>query len=106
MLLIQTSTGARIKRLKKYVEDEKIDKIKVDYFGGSDVEYYLGDKFERFDAQSGPQKGWIAVSATLLQGGRGEPVAGFDGPTGYYDWLDQYEPKARAGTSIFIYHIE
>jgi len=98
--------GQDLKRLKKYVEDEKIDKIKVDYFGGSDVEYYLGDKFERFDPKSGPQKGWIAISATLLQGGRGEPIKGFDGPTGYYDWLDRYEPKARAGTSIFIYYIE
>ena len=29
-----------------------------------------------------------------------------DKPNGYYKWLDNYQPVARAGKSIFIYHIE
>ena len=98
--------GQDLKRLKKWVEARDIERIKVDYFGGGDVEYYLGERWEKFDPKSGPQKGWLAVSATLLQGGRGNPVPGFNQPTGYYRWLDQYQPTAKAGTSIFIYYIE
>ena len=98
--------GQDLKRLKKWVETNNVEKIKIDYFGGGDVEYYLGEKWEKFDPKSGPQKGWLAISATLLQGGKGNAVPGFNQPTGYYRWLEQYEPIARAGTSIFIYHID
>ena len=98
--------GQDLKRLKIWVEKNNIEKIKVDYFGGGDVEYYLGDRYERLDSQSGPQKGWLAISATLLQGGKGIPVPGFEDSAGYYEWLNKYQPEARAGTSIFIYHIE
>jgi len=41
--------GQDLKRLKKFVEEKKIAKIKVDYFGGGDVYYYLGDRWEKFD---------------------------------------------------------
>lgn len=98
--------GQDLKRLQKFVEDNNIEKIKIDYFGGDDVEYRLGDKWERFNAHSGPQKGWLAISATLLQGGRGNPTKGFDQPTDYYKWLNEYKPVARAGNSIFIYKID
>jgi hypothetical protein len=98
--------GQDLKRLSNFVEENNIEKIKIDYFGGSDIEYYLGDKFEKFDPKSGPQKGWLAISATLLQGGRAEPAKGFDQDTRYYEWLNDYEPVGRAGSSIFIYNIE
>jgi hypothetical protein len=98
--------GQDLKRLAKFVEENNIEKIKVNYFGGGDLRYYLGDKQEWLDDKSGPQKGWIAISATLLQGGRGNPVEGFSQPTGYFKWLDSYTPFARVGKSIFIYHIE
>lgn len=98
--------GQDLIRLQKFVEDNKIEKIKIDYFGGDDVEYRLGEKWVRFDPRSGPQKGWLAISATLLQGGRGNPTKGFDQPTNYYRWLDEYKPVARAGNSIFIYNID
>ncbi len=98
--------GQDLKRLKTWVENNKVEKIKVDYFGGADVKYYLGDKAEGLDANQGPQKGWLAISATSLQGGEGNPVPGYDQPTGYYKWLDEYTPVTRAGKSIFIYHIE
>lgn len=98
--------GQDLKRLQKFVEDNNIEKIKIDYFGGDDVGYRLGDKWERFNAHSGPQKGWLAISATLLQGGRGNPTKGFNQSTDYYKWLNEYEPIARAGNSIFIYKID
>jgi len=98
--------GQDLKRLVRFVEDNNIEKIKVDYFGGDDVGYRLGEKWVKFDPKQGPQTGWIAVSATLMQGGIGEPVKGFDQPTGYYRWLLNYQPVARAGNSIFIYYIK
>jgi len=97
--------GQDLRRLAKFVEKNRIAKIKVDYFGGGDVPYYLGQKWEKFDPKTGPQKGWLAISATFLEGGKGYPVPGFNQPTGYYQWLDNYQPVARAGTSIFIYYI-
>jgi len=97
--------GQDLKRLNQYLEKNDIEKIKVDYFGGGDLNYYLGNKWERFNALSGPQQGWLAISATLLQGGKGNPVPSFTSPANYYKWLDDYEPVARVGKSIFIYNI-
>lgn len=98
--------GQDLKRLLAWVEENNIEKIKVDYFGGADIDYYLGEKLERFDPRQGPQKGWLAISATLLQGGRGNPVPNFNEPVLYYEWLNNYTPIARAGKSIFIYYID
>jgi len=97
--------GQDLKRLQKFVEERNIQKIYVDYFGGDDVEYRLGQKWQRFDPIKDQPKGWLAVSATLLQGGRGKPIREFNQPAEYYRWLDEYQPVARAGNSIFIYYI-
>ncbi|HHE76478.1 MAG TPA: glycosyltransferase family 39 protein, partial [Candidatus Parcubacteria bacterium] len=101
--------GQDLKRLNQWLEKNKINKIYVDYFGGSDTKYYLGDKFLPWwgtrDPKELPQGSYLAVSATFLQGGRGEPVSGFNGETGYYNWLYQYHPVAKIGYSIFVYHI-
>jgi hypothetical protein len=102
--------GQDLKRLKKWVEENKIEKIYVDYFGGGDAKYYLKEKFAPWqgtrDPKELPKGSYLAVSATFLQGGRGQPVSGFNQPWGYYLWLYQYEPPiAKIGYSIFIYHI-
>ncbi|PIS17263.1 MAG: hypothetical protein COT59_01520 [Candidatus Nealsonbacteria bacterium CG09_land_8_20_14_0_10_42_14] len=96
--------GQDLKRLAKWVEENNIEKIKIAYFGGGEPNYYLGDKADGFNWLE-PQKGWLAVSATLLQGGRGTPAPGFNQPTGYFDWLNQYTPVTKIGYSIFIYNI-
>ena len=98
--------GQDFKRLVKWVEENNIEKIKIDYFGGADVNYYLGDKAVWFDSSSGVQKGYLAISTTYLQSGIGEPVPGFNYDAGFYRWLEDYEPIARAGKSILIYYIE
>lgn len=98
--------GQDLKRLSQYIKENNIERIKIDYFGGGDLNYYLGDKWEGIDRYEPNQKGWLAISATHLQGGKGYPVHGFDQPTQYYRWLDSYSPVARAGKSIFIYHID
>jgi len=101
--------GQNLKRLKNWVDKNNIDKIYVDYFGGADVKYYLKEKFEPWWGSRNPNElprgSYLAVSATFLQGGRGEPVPGFDQPTGYYNWLNQYSPVAKIGYSIFVYRI-
>ena len=101
--------GQDLKRLKKWVNENKIDKIYVDYFGGGDLKYYLKEKYEPWwgtrDPKELPKGNYLAVSASLLQGGRGEPARGFDQPTGYYHWLDKYTPVTKIGYSIFVYYI-
>jgi hypothetical protein len=111
--------GQDLKRLAKWTDEftppagtafagREIKKIKVDYFGGSDTKYYLGDKYEPWHGDWNPKdaKGkWLAISATFLQGGRGLPAPGFNQPNGYYRWLYEYEPVTVIGNSIFVYYI-
>ena len=97
--------GQDLKRLEKFVAQNRIERIKVDYFGGGSPRYYLGNKLEQLRGDDGPQTGWIAISATLLQNGRAKAVKGFNRPTTYYQWLNAYQPIAKIGYSIFVYHI-
>lgn len=102
--------GQDLKRLTDWVNENHIEKIYVDYFGGGDAKYYLKDKFNSWwgtrDPKELPAESYLAVSATFLQGGRGEPSQGFNQSFGYYRWLDQYQPVAKIGYSIFVYHIK
>ncbi|MEA3420563.1 MAG: hypothetical protein U9Q97_02650 [Acidobacteriota bacterium] len=101
--------GQDLKRLTKWVDENNIKKIKVDYFGGADVKYYLGDKAEAWWANRNPEEAknsWLAVSATFLQQGRAIPTKGWSQPTDYYFWLNQYEPIKVIGNSIFVYYID
>jgi len=101
--------GQDLKRLAEYVKENKIQKIYVDYFGGSLPAYYLGGKYEFWWGNYPPQKlnpgDWLAVSATFKQGGQGQPAPGYNEKTGYYDWLRVLKPKAVIGHSIFVYQI-
>jgi hypothetical protein len=97
--------GQALKALKKFVIKNNIPKIKIDYFGGGDAKYYLGDRFEPLKREEGPQIGWLAISATFLQGERGKPAPGFDQPCCRYIWLNNYEPIEKVGYSIFVYYI-
>ena len=100
--------GQDFYRLLAFVEKEKIEKIYLDYFGGEDEEYWLGQKYIKLNPKEikEPPKGWLAVSLNQLMGGIAEPAVGFDQETGYYNWLKEYTPVARAGYSIFIYYID
>ncbi len=102
--------GQDLKRLKSWVEKKGIDKVYVDYFGGSSPEYYLKEKFSPWQGQRDPAEfpkgNYLAISATFLQGGRGKPAPGFDQPTGCYQWLDDYQPVAKIGYSIFVFRID
>jgi hypothetical protein len=98
--------GQDLKRLNQFVEKNKIEKIKVDYFGGGSPSYYLKDKFEPYwSAKGEPEPGsYLAVSLTFLQNAQGTPEPGFERkPEDSYSWLKNKKPFARIGYSIFVY---
>lgn len=98
--------GQDLKRLKFFTDNNKIDKIYIDYFGGGSLKYYFGEKVEGWNAERGipPSGSYFAVSATFLQGSIAKRAKGveFDESKSYF-WLKDKKPIARAGTSIFIY---
>jgi hypothetical protein len=106
--------GQDLKRLTTFTEKNKIDKIAVNYFGGGSLKYYLGDKAVEWTSSMGSPKQegieWFAISINNLQSSLGKPGGSVTiKPEDVYPWLlkvkDPYKPDARAGTSIFIYHL-
>ncbi len=101
--------GQDLKRLHNWVNDynlkhpaNQIDKIHIDYFGGSNPTYYFGDKSIPWHGEYGPAKGWLAISATFLQ----ESIHKQKKPgEKSYEWLLNCQPFARVGDSIFIYYV-
>ncbi len=101
--------GQDLKRLAQFSKENNIQTIYVDYFGGDSLEYRLKEKFRPWWGDRNPSElptnSWLAVSATMLQGGRGVPDSEYNEKTGYYNWLNQYEPVKVIGNSIFVYHL-
>ena len=95
--------GQDLKRLTKWVNDNHIDKIRVDYFGGGDVEHYLGSKAIIWHANMGQEPGWYAISATFLQNSLYYKITRGEAD---YEWLRERRPTAEIGGSILIYKIE
>ncbi len=102
--------GQDLNRLKKWTDDNNVDKLYLDYFGGGNPEYYLKEKYAPWwgtrNPNELPEGSYLAVSVNSLQGGRAESVKGFDQACDYYRWLDKYQPIKKIGYSIFIYYIE
>lgn len=104
--------GQDLKALGEFVEENKIEKIAIDYFGGSDVSYYLKNKGIGWQSSNGnPKKekiNWLAVSIFSLQQAKGKPIDGFIiKPKDSYYWIENYEePYARIGTTIFVYKLQ
>jgi len=105
--------GQDLKRLKTWAESNlpKTEKIAVDYFGGGNPKYYLGEWAENWwSARGNPiNEGikWLAVSINTIQSAKAK-LAGTQrrSPQDEYQWLaEPYKPHARAGTSIFIYRL-
>ncbi|MBI4919949.1 glycosyltransferase family 39 protein [Candidatus Azambacteria bacterium] len=98
--------GQDILRLSRFIEKNNIKEIKMDYFSGAPAEYYIKTaKIDSYNREI-PQKGWLAVSATIYMGAcKGDKI-----PCSYneraYTWLDAYKPVAKIGYSIFVYKID
>lgn len=114
--------GQDLLRLKDYVTQHHIDKIYLDYFGGGNPKYYMGDKFIPWQSSKGyppklmggpstnsgqtPDGVWFAVSATLRQNAFGNAAPDFiRSPEESYLWLRPYPPVAQIGYSIFVYKL-
>ncbi|MBI4991899.1 MAG: glycosyltransferase family 39 protein [Candidatus Harrisonbacteria bacterium] len=106
--------GQDLKRLKTWtrINLEQNEKIAVDYFGGGDPAYYLGDQFVPWWSAKGSSPkdegiNWLAISANVLQGALATPILDFQkNPADEYRWLENpYGFIDRAGTSIFIYRL-
>ncbi len=105
--------GQDLIRFSKWVEENKIPKIEFDYFGWADASYYLHDKYiwatatkfkDDIDFKKRNQSdGWLAVSASFLQGSQGSPEQ--PNPINYL-WLKSYKPVTVIGNSIFVYRIK
>lgn len=79
-----------------------IDKLRVDYFGGSDPKYYLGDRYTPWWSSRTPEAGWYAISSFFYQESLYKKLAPGEQN---YSWLKQFTPLDRAGDSFFIYYI-
>lgn len=86
--------GQDLKRLKMWMENNNVNRIYLDYFGGGSPKYYFGEKYIswRYEKGSPPQGSYFAVSANSLVGAEH-----------LYYWLKDKKPIARAGSSIFIF---
>lgn len=79
-----------------------ISPIRLDYFGGSNPALYLGDNFIPWHSDNAPEPGWYAISAVFFQESIYKTKA--PGKRGY-EWLRDLGETARAGDSIFIFHV-
>jgi hypothetical protein len=86
--------GQEFKGLKSYLDDHKIERIKLAYFSTADPAHY-GIQFDPLPCERPAKRetGLIAASATVLQA------------WGCYDWLKNYKPIDKVGYTIFIYRI-
>lgn len=88
--------GQDLPALKRQMERLGIPEVHLRYFGTDDPRRY-GFRFKMLTSCE-PVKGFVAISATDLQG------VYLKNPD-CFRWLRGYEPLARAGRSILIYHI-
>ncbi|MBI5742143.1 MAG: glycosyltransferase family 39 protein [Nitrospirae bacterium] len=112
-----TDWGQDLKKLKKYMDEKKIDRVKLAYFGTASPDYY-GINYEYlwshnrikkpddFKGTTLPGKGIYAVSATSLQLTGYWDGEKFDTNSEYsYKWLSRHEPVDIVGNSILIYDV-
>ena len=97
--------GQDLNRLRDWVRENNIEKIRVDYFGGGDILKIVGqDKaILWWDSKRPVEPGWYAVSVNFSQGSIYDKTKKDDAS---YRWLNNYSPVAQVGTSIFIYFVK
>lgn len=97
--------GQDLKRLKIFLDkNPNIGRIRVDYFGGGDLKYYLGNKYTEWHDYSRPiETGWYAISTNFLQGSVYDKAKSDDSS---YRWLQNIKPAYQIGTSILVYKID
>jgi hypothetical protein len=96
--------GQDLKRLQIFLaQHPEIDKVKIDYFGMANLDYYLADRYENWWVSKRPiEAGWYAISTEFLEQGIYDTNLPDDQS---YRWLKNRTPDYQVGTSIMIYHI-
>ncbi|MFA6974170.1 MAG: glycosyltransferase family 39 protein [Parcubacteria group bacterium] len=95
--------GQDLKRLVSFLDKHpEIGKIRLDYFGLADPQYYLEDKYLTWWSAKQPEAGWYAISTEFLQQSLFDKTVP-DAES--YRWLKNKKPVDRAGTSILIYYV-
>ena len=97
--------GQDLIRLRSFLaEHPEIDKIRVDYFGLADLNYYLGNRHISWWRDRRPiEPGWYAISTLFLQ----ESIydqSKTDNQS--YRFLKEKIPDYQVGTSILIYYFD
>jgi len=99
--------GQDFKRLARYIEENNIDRMHLDYFGGADAPYYIGNTYVSWWSDLGAPEGYFAISLTKLKGAHAVPVKGFTmRREERYEWLRDETPVAKIGHSIWVYYFE
>jgi type I restriction-modification system DNA methylase subunit len=96
--------GQDLKRLKIYLDQHNISKIKLLYSWNASPDYY-GIQWERLskeDWQEKPSPGIYALNTHALI--RGEFFAKTQGV--HTDWLSRYKPIDRVGYSFYIFKFD
>ncbi|MFA5961860.1 MAG: glycosyltransferase family 39 protein [Parcubacteria group bacterium] len=80
-----------------------IDKIRVDYFGGADIKYYIKDQYVMwYDSKRPLEAGWYAISTNFLEGSIYDKTKKDQDS---YRWTQKLQPVYQVGTSILIYYV-
>lgn len=99
--------GQDLKRLKPWMEEHGVERIKLGYFGTALPEYYglpftwlpsVGFRNDRAGERVIHEGDYLAVSATCLQGFYFPDMR-------QYSFLERFEPIDHIGHSIYLYHI-
>ena len=81
----------------------QIEKIRLDYFGMADLNYYMKDGYIPWWASKRPiEPGWYGISTLFLQQGIYDAKLKNNES---YRWLKNKKPFYQVGTSILIYYI-
>lgn len=97
--------GQDLIRLRSFLaKHPEIDKIRVDYFGITDLNYYLKDRYISWWRDKRPiEPGWYAISALFLQ----ESIYDQSKPDNQsYRFLKEKIPNYQVGTSVLIYYFD
>ncbi len=92
LMPIDLDWGQDLKRLETALQQRKVDRVAVAYFGSADLTRHNLPGYSALVPHT-PQTGWIAVSLWRL-------TRDLD-----FAWLRSFEPEARIGTSINLYHL-
>lgn len=96
--------GQDLKRLELFLNRHpEINKIRLNYFGLADPNYYLGSRYEPWwDARRPIEAGWYAISTNFLMESLHDQsrLAGSS-----YAWIKDITPNYQVGTSLLIYYI-